>query len=77
MAETRKRTLGRLPACAAVLAVFAVFAGATAPGAAAVPGNFWGVVPQATPSAEQFQRLKRGGVDSVRVPVVWAEIQPN
>ena len=27
--------------------------------AGAVPANFWGVVPQATPQPEQFQRLKR------------------
>ena len=44
--------------------------------AAAVPANFWGVVPQATPTAEQFQRLKRGGVDSVRIPIVWSAVQP-
>ena len=44
--------------------------------AEAVPANFWGVVPQATPTAEQFQRLKRGGVDSVRIPIVWGAVQP-
>ena len=43
--------------------------------AAALPGNFWGVSPQATPTPDQFQRLKRGGVDSIRVPIVWADVQ--
>ncbi len=46
-----------------------------APAAQAVPAKFWGVVPQAAPTAEQFQRLERGGVDSVRVPIVWSSVQ--
>jgi Glycosyl hydrolase catalytic core len=44
--------------------------------AQAVPAKFWGVVPQATPSDEQFQTLRRGGVDSVRIPIEWGAIQP-
>ena len=47
-----------------------------ASGAQAVPASFWGVVPQSIPSDEQFQTLKRGGVDSVRVPVEWGGVQP-
>jgi hypothetical protein len=43
--------------------------------ASAVPASFWGVVPQGSLSLERFQRLKRGGVDSVRVPIVWADVQ--
>jgi hypothetical protein len=45
--------------------------------AQAVPATFWGVVPQATPSQEQFQRLQRGGVDSTRVPIDWGAVQPS
>jgi hypothetical protein len=45
--------------------------------AQAVPARFWGVVPQETPSDEQFQLLKRGGVDSVRIPVEWGAVQPD
>ncbi len=45
--------------------------------ASALPANFWGVVPQVAPDVEQLQRLKRGGVDSVRVPVSWGSIQPT
>ena len=63
----------RVFALALALAVLA--AGASASAAAAVPANFWGVVPQATPTPEQLQRLKRGGVDSIRVPIVWSAIQ--
>ncbi len=49
--------------------------GAFASTASAVPATFWGVVPQATPTPEHLQRLKLGGVDSIRVPVVWSAIQ--
>src|SRR5689334_3389191 len=45
--------------------------------AAAVPRLFWGVVPQRQPSDAQLLRLRRGGVDSVRLPVSWAEVQPS
>jgi hypothetical protein len=56
------------------LATVAVLA---APASAfAVPGNFWGVVPQGATSTEQLQRLKAGGVDSIRVPVSWGSVQP-
>ncbi len=71
------KRLGRQTrAWAAALVLVAVGAGASASTALALPGNFWGVVPQATPSPEQFQRLKRGGVDSVRIPVAWSSVQP-
>jgi hypothetical protein len=59
------------------LSVVAVTAAASAPTAMAVPANFWGVVPQNTPSQEQFQRLRTGGVDSVRIPLAWPSIQPT
>ncbi len=59
----------------AAFAVAMAVCGVTATVAEALPANFWGVVPQAPPSAEQFQRLKRGGVDSVRIPVPWGAIQ--
>ncbi len=49
---------------------------AFASAAQAVPATFWGVVPQAVPSEEQWETLKTGGVDSVRMPIDWSEIQP-
>jgi hypothetical protein len=45
--------------------------------ARAVPAKFWGVVPQQVPSDEQFQLLKRGGVDSMRIHVEWGGVQPE
>lgn len=34
-------------------------------------------MPQAAPTPEQFQRLKRGGVSSVRTPIPWTFVQPT
>ncbi len=48
-----------------------------APAAQAVPANFWGVVPQGFTNAEELQRLKAGGVDSIRIPVSWGSVQPT
>jgi polysaccharide biosynthesis protein PslG len=45
--------------------------------AEALPARFWGVVPQSTLSAEQFQRLARGRVESTRVTLDWASLQPR
>jgi len=59
----------------AALAIFALAGAASAAPASALPAKFWGVVPQATPTLEQLQRLKRGGVDSIRIPVVWPAVQ--
>ena len=66
----------RLRRACAVAAVAAALA-TTAPVAEALPTTFWGVVPQATPTLEQLQRLKRGGVGSLRIPVVWTSVQPT
>jgi hypothetical protein len=68
---------GRVRVCAFALSAFVLMAAALAPNALAVPSNFWGVVPQTLPTPEQFQRLKRGGVDSVRVAISWGAIQPE
>jgi polysaccharide biosynthesis protein PslG len=65
----------QMRAWAAAFAVVVLGAAASAPNAAALPGNFWGISPQATPSAEQFQRLRTGGVDSVRIPIGWSGVQ--
>lgn len=60
---------------AASLAVAALTLTALAPAAQALPGKFWGVVPQAEPNAGELQRLKRGGVDSIRIPIPWTGVQ--
>jgi len=60
----------------AAFAVAAIAALSVAPAASAVPATFYGVVPQGTPSVEQLQRLKAGGVDSIRIPISWSSVQP-
>lgn len=76
MAQERKRPLGQARAWLVATAVSLVCLAATAPAATALPSGFWGVSPQATPTFEQFQRLRAGGVDSVRIPISWAATQP-
>ena len=49
----------------------ALAAAALAPAATALPAKFWGVVPQSVPTPEQLARIKRGGVDSIRIPISW------
>lgn len=76
MAQQRRRPSGQ--ARAYLLAIVAAVLGLAlvAPAAQALPAKFWGISPQAAPSAEEFQRLHRGGVDSVRIPVAWAAVEP-
>jgi hypothetical protein len=57
----------------ALMAVFAVFAST----AQALPAGFWGATPQSSLTAEQFQRIGRGGVETVRIPISWAAVQPS
>jgi Glycosyl hydrolase catalytic core len=59
----------------AILAVALVGSALFAASAQALPATFWGAVPQETPTPEQFQRLKGGGVDSVRIPIEWGGVQ--
>lgn len=79
MSQTGRSLSGPARAWAIALTIlaFATVSGGFAAAASAVPGNFWGVAPQATPTAEQFQRLKRGGVDSVRIPIEWGAVQAD
>jgi polysaccharide biosynthesis protein PslG len=64
---------GRARALALAVAVLAALA--LAPRAEALPSGFWGVVPQATPNEEQLQRLRRGGVEGLRIPFEWGGLQ--
>jgi hypothetical protein len=68
-----RRVRIRLAAIVAALIALAGFA----PGASALPADFWGVSPQAAPTAEQFQRLSAGGVQSVRIPIAWSAVEPT
>jgi hypothetical protein len=77
MRYERKRLGRRMRAWVVALAIAALTVAAAAPSAVALPGKFWGVVPQQPPTPEQLQRLKAGGVDSMRIALSWASVQPN
>ncbi len=55
------------------LALLAVSASA----AQALPAKFWGAVPQSSLSVDQYQRVHRGGVDSIRIPINWGAVQAS
>ena len=76
MADSVVQLKLKLHALVAAVAIAAIALTAAAPAAEAVPCKFWGVVPQATPNFERLQRLKRGGVDSMRIPLFWNSVQP-
>ncbi len=59
------------------LAAALIAALALATAAQALPARFWGAVPQSTLSTEQFDRLDGGGVESVRISLDWATLQPQ
>lgn len=62
---------------ALVLAAAMLISMAFAASAQALPRNFWGAVPQSGLNNEQFQRIGRGGVESIRVPLGWGDLQPS
>lgn len=76
MSKRRMRISRGARACTAALTAALLGLALFAAAAQAVPATFWGVVPQAPPSQEQFQRLQRGGVDSTRITMDWGGIQP-
>ncbi len=67
-----------LPAGLAVLAVALLAALLPSSAAAAIlPHGFWGLVQNEVPTHHQARVLKAGGVESVRVPINWAAVQPT
>jgi hypothetical protein len=77
MAKSKMRLGVRTRAWTAALVASVLGLAVFASSAAALPAGFWGVVPQAIPNEEQFQQLKRGGVQNVRVPILWGAVQPS
>lgn len=75
MSKDPIRTVGKLRAWTAAFAVAIAGMAVSASAAQALPHNFWGVDPQAAPTAEQLQRLKRGGVSNVRISIAWNAVQ--
>ncbi len=69
--------MGQVRAWVAASAIAVTSIAIAVPSASALPADFWGVSPQAAPTVEQFQRLHKGGVDSVRIPILWSSVQPT
>jgi hypothetical protein len=74
MAKARLHTMRKTAALALVVALATM---AFAASADALPAKFWGAVPQSTLSSQQYQRIGRGGVESIRIPIGWADLQPQ
>jgi hypothetical protein len=49
----------------------------SAAAAQALPAKFWGAVPQSSLGFEQYERVHRGGVDSIRLPINWGATQAS
>jgi hypothetical protein len=67
--RTAKTTLLLVALAAATLLVPAA--------AQALPRGFFGIVPQTPLSAEDTNRMRAGGVETIRVPVPWDAIEPK
>lgn len=65
----------RRSATAAVVLFLAALA--VAPGAQALPRGFFGIVPQTAIGVRDTARMRAGGVETIRVMVSWAAIQPS
>jgi hypothetical protein len=73
----RSEHMSRILRALTLALTLATFFAVSASAAQALPAGFWGVVPQSNLGAEKFQRLSRGGVASVRIPIGWASVQPS
>ena len=76
-AATRELMRRRLFAVWALCLVGLAGGAVGASSSSALPARFWGVVPQESQTLEQLRRLRRGGVDSIRIPIAWGEAQPR
>jgi hypothetical protein len=63
---------------AGVLALsIAAIALTAASASAAVPRSFWGVVPQTPLETVDYDRMGQGNVGTLRVPLLWANVDPG
>lgn len=81
MTITRRLGLAAVVLTAALAAALLLSSGPrSAPAASAsarLPATFFGMIPQNLPSPADFNRMRRGGVDSFRFGINWNEVQPN
>jgi len=73
-----KRTATRRPRLLATLVAAALLTAiAVQPSYAAAPRSFYGVSPQETLTADDYNRLERGKVGTLRTSFYWFEIDPS
>jgi hypothetical protein len=78
MRALRSRLAGVAIAALAVVPAGVAIAALTAPASdRPLPAGFFGIVPQTPLSARDAARMRAGGVQSVRYPVIWDTIQPS
>ena len=68
----------RLSLFAALLAALTL--GGSAPARAQdanVPAGFFGVIPIQLMQFSEFQRAQQGGIGTLRIPVIWRDVEPN
>jgi hypothetical protein len=66
----------RVLLCAFVLAALLTPLAATA-ATAQVPRSFWGVIPIMDPGPSEFERMGSGNVGTLRLLVVWPDVEPS
>jgi hypothetical protein len=75
-----KRNILAILSVAILAGLIAVLAGGASSGAAKSPRppkGFFGIGPQTTLTAEDARYMKAGGIETVRIPVSWAAVQPT
>jgi hypothetical protein len=70
----KRRLLAALLLAALVVAIPAATSGAPV---VRVPAGFYGVAPQTSLTPEDVSYMKAGGMETVRLPMFWSEIQPT
>lgn len=64
-------------AAAAIALAIALFASSAGGRAGGLPKGFFGIVPQTELTDTDVRYMSAGGIDSIRVPVLWYLIQPS
>jgi hypothetical protein len=75
-----KRTVPAIALCACLVAALVGLVGTSSSAAAprpALPQGFFGIVPQTGLSPEEAEYMKAGGVESIRLGLPWASVQPH
>ena len=76
--SARAGSRGNLSRAITLAAIAILLALLMAPSARSqVPKRFWGVLPISNPTADEFQRMGRANVGTMRLFVVWPDVEPS